>query len=201
MAYAYDMIQETIPYVCRRCGSPDIVKNGTNKCGRPQYYCHACGAHRTLTPKRPHAAQFKSLILKTYHERASLHGLERIFHVSRQTVAHWLRTILRTVPKFQQTVLPAQPGDVLELDEVWSFVLKKARNGGYGSPCVGGHAKWSRLQLATAARRPVADSGTNCRRITSSVSHIAISGWQPFWDRRSVAPARRTRFALAGCLY
>ncbi len=125
MAYAYDMIQETIPYVCRRCGSPDIVKNGTNKCGRSQYYCHACGAHRTLTPKRPHAAQFKSLILKTYHERASLHGLERIFHVSRQTVAHWLRTILRTVPKFQQTVLPAQPGDVLELDEVWSFVLKK----------------------------------------------------------------------------
>jgi insertion element IS1 protein InsB len=51
----------------------------------------------------------------------------RIFQVSRKTVAHWLRTILRTVPKFKQTVLPAQPGDVLELDELWSFVLNKGQ--------------------------------------------------------------------------
>jgi transposase-like protein len=111
MAYAYARIQETITYACRRCGNPDIVKNGTNKCGSPQDYCHVCGAHRTLVPKRSRAAQFKSLILKTYPERAtrSVRGLERIFQVSRQTVAHWLRTILRTVPKFKQTVLPAQP--------------------------------------------------------------------------------------------
>ncbi len=108
MAYANGKIQETITYVCRQCGSPDIVKNGTNKCGSPQYDCHACGAHHTLTPKRSRAAQFKSLILKTYHERASLHGLERIFQVSRQTIAHWLRAVLRTVPKFKQTLLPVR---------------------------------------------------------------------------------------------
>jgi len=42
-------------------------------------------------------------------------------------MAHWLRTILRTVPRFQQTALPAQPGDVLELDELWSFVLNKGQ--------------------------------------------------------------------------
>jgi len=31
------MIQEAITYTCRRCGNP-------------QYYCHACGAHRALLP-------------------------------------------------------------------------------------------------------------------------------------------------------
>ena len=144
MAYAYDMIQETITSIGRRCGGPDIVKNGTNKCGSPPYYCQACGAHRTLVLKRARAAQFKALILKTYLERASLHGLERIFPVSRQTVAHWLRPILRIVPAFKQTVFPAQPGDVLERDEVWSFVLKK------------GQKRWLGIALCRRTRHVVA---------------------------------------------
>ena len=112
------MIQETLTYTCRRCGSSNIVKNGTNKCGSPQYYCHDCGAYRTLKPKRSCTTQSQTLILKTYRERASLRSLERVFQVSRQTVARWLRTILRTVPKFQETVCPAQADAVLELDEL-----------------------------------------------------------------------------------
>lgn len=177
MGYAYDMIQETITYACRRCGSPDIVKNGTNKCGSPQYYCHACGAHRTLVPKRSRAAQFKSLILKTYQERASLHGLERIFQVSRQTVAHWLRTILRTVPKFKQTVLPAQPGDVLELDELWSFVLNK------------GQKRWLWIALCRRTRQVVAftigdRSEKTCRRLWNKLpaDYTPCQSYSDFWD-------------------
>jgi hypothetical protein len=84
-------------------------------------------AHRNLAPTRSRAAQLRPLILKTYRERTtrSVHGLERIFQISRQTVAHWLRTVLRIVLQFKQTALPAQPGDVVELDELWSFVLTK----------------------------------------------------------------------------
>ncbi|HEX8680891.1 MAG TPA: IS1 family transposase, partial [Ardenticatenaceae bacterium] len=33
------MIQETITHHCRRCGSSNIVKNGTNRCGNQQYWC------------------------------------------------------------------------------------------------------------------------------------------------------------------
>ncbi|HXK42400.1 MAG TPA: IS1 family transposase, partial [Anaerolineae bacterium] len=33
------MIQETITYHCHKCGSANIVKNGTNKCGNCQYHC------------------------------------------------------------------------------------------------------------------------------------------------------------------
>jgi len=111
-------------------------------------------------PKRSRAAQFKSLILKTYQERAtrSVHGLERIFQVSRQTVAHGLRTILRTVPQFKQTVLPAQPGDVLELDELWSFVLNK------------GQKRWLWIALCRRTRQVVVftigdRSEKTCRRL------------------------------------
>jgi len=47
------MIQETIAYSCRYCGSINIVKNGTNKCGNQQYQCRDCGAYRGLHPQQP----------------------------------------------------------------------------------------------------------------------------------------------------
>ena len=171
------MIQETLTYTCRRCGSPTIVKNGTNKCGSPQYYCHDCGAYRTLKPKRSRAAQFQTLILKTYRERASLRGLERIFQVSRQTVARWLRTILRMVPKFQETVCSAQADDVLELDELWSFVLKK------------GQKRWLWIALCRRTRQVVAftigdRSEKTCQRLWNKLpaAYQRCQSYSDFWD-------------------
>ena len=119
------MIQKTITYTCHACGSTDIVKNGTNKCGSAQYRCNNCGAHRVLEPKRLHTEREKETILKTYQERASMRGLERIFGVSRQTVADWIRRIVAGLPALKDSLEAVQPDDVLELDEVWSFVFKK----------------------------------------------------------------------------
>ena len=83
MGYAYDMIQETITTLVgvRKPGYRQEWHK--NKCGSPQYYCKMrVGLMAGWCRNAPRAAQFKSLILKTYHERASLHGLERIFQVS-----------------------------------------------------------------------------------------------------------------------
>ena len=55
-----------------------------------------------------------------------MRGLERIFSVSRQQVAIWIKKHVREMPPLKETLLPFQEGDVLELDEAWSFVLKKA---------------------------------------------------------------------------
>ena len=68
----------------------------------------------------------KTIILTAYQERVSMRGLERIFAVSRQQVARWIREHVQDLPPLKETLLPVQPGDVLELDEAWSFVLKKA---------------------------------------------------------------------------
>jgi len=67
------------------------------------------------------------MILRAYKERASMRGLERIFDITRQTVARWIKAIVRALPDLKDTLVPAQPGDVLEIDELWSFVLKKSR--------------------------------------------------------------------------
>ena len=120
------MIQETITYTCSRCNSPNIVRNGYNKCGSPQYYCKDCEARRVLNPKQKQPPRLKKQVLKAYRERMSLRGIERVFGVCRQTVMQWLQTHLQNLPTLPETLSPAQPTDVLELDEAWSFVGKKS---------------------------------------------------------------------------
>jgi insertion element IS1 protein InsB len=68
----------------------------------------------------------KAIILAAYQERVSMRGLERIFTVSRQQIAIWIREHVKSLPPLRATLLPAQPDEELELDEAWSFVFKKA---------------------------------------------------------------------------
>ena len=119
------MIQETITYTCRSCGSDNIIKNGTNKCGNPQYHCKACGVYRVLKPKEGHSQARREQVLKAAQERVSLRGIERIFDVCRQTVATWSRDYFKRLPVVADTLLLYEVGDVLEIDELWSFVLGK----------------------------------------------------------------------------
>ncbi len=125
IVHPMDMIQETITYHCHICGSPNIVRNGTNKCSNAQYHCRDCNAYRVLKPRALYAQTRKEEILRAYQERCSLRGLERIFHVSPQTISRWIREAIQLFPDLEDTLLPADGAGVLELDELWSFVLKK----------------------------------------------------------------------------
>jgi insertion element IS1 protein InsB len=119
------MIEETITYSCRSCGSEHIIRNGHNKCGSPQYLCKACGACRVLTPKVRYTPEQKATVLKAYRERMSLRGLQRVFGPWRSTVLRWLKQIVASLPSLLESLLPAQADDVLEMDELVSFVSEK----------------------------------------------------------------------------
>jgi insertion element IS1 protein InsB len=119
------MIKATITYRCRLCGSSNIIRNGTNKCGNAQYHCKACGAYRVLRPKADLKQPQREQVLKAYRERTSLRGLERIFGVTRQTVLKWIEECVEQLPTLVDSLLPKQRGDILELDEAWSFVCQR----------------------------------------------------------------------------
>ena len=125
------MIKETNICQCARCESRNISKNGRSKTGKQKYHCHECGAYGTLNPTVAYTAARKAEILKAYHERSSLRGLERTFGVVRQTVAKWLRQEDRQLPSLPP-LEPAKADDVLELDELWSFVGSKKNSAGSG---------------------------------------------------------------------
>jgi len=125
------MISETISHVCPRCQSARLEKNGRSPKGKQKYHCKDCNAYGTLNPSVAYPAERKAEILQAYHERSSLRGLERTFGVARQTVAKWLRQEAAQLPVLPP-LDPAQADDVLELDELWSFVGSKKTNAGSG---------------------------------------------------------------------
>ena len=84
------MITKTVAYQCRHCGSQNIVKNGHNRSGSQQYWCKDCGKRGVLHPRRGYTEKQKEQILAAYYERPSMRAIERIFGVSRHTLAAWL---------------------------------------------------------------------------------------------------------------
>ena len=114
------MIRKT--YVCPRCSSSNLRKNGMDAKGRQKYHCKDCARYGQLEKAPRYPEERKTEILRAYRERSSLRGLERIFGVARQTVALWLKEEFANLPSNESTPVEAEPNDELELDEMWSFV-------------------------------------------------------------------------------
>lgn len=119
------MIERTETLCCRKCGSEMIVKNGLDYKGDQKYHCKDCGAYGTLEPKMVYSFARKMEILAAYRERPSMRGIHRIFGVAVSTLANWLRDYGECLPDIAETLEEPMPDDVLELDELWSFVQSK----------------------------------------------------------------------------
>src|SRR5262245_56956584 len=173
------MIEETLTYSCRSCGSEDIIRNGHNKCGNAQYKCKACGTCRVIRPKTKYTAEAKATILEARDERMSLRGMERVFGVWRGTVLRWLREQIKQLPKLSQTLLPSQASDVLELDECWTFLQQRFQE------------RWLWIALCRRTRQIVAyaigdRSQATCHKLKDRLPHdyrdcrLVADGWEAY---------------------
>jgi len=171
------MIKTVIIECCPRCGSQQIVKNGKDYKGSQKYHCHDCEAYGTLKASRKYDTNSRGQILRAYLERASMRGVERIFGVARQTLARWLAKIAQALPELQATLVEAQPSDVLELDELWSFVYQKRNK------------RWIWIALCRRTRQVVAyaigdrDEKT-CQRLWERIpaAYRSCHTYSDFWD-------------------
>ncbi len=101
------------------------MKNGHDYKGSQKFECLACGFQGTLELVQGYTLERKLEILRAYQERQSMRGIERTFGVMRKTLANWLTELSDLLPPLEDTLLEAQTDDVLELDELWSFVFRK----------------------------------------------------------------------------
>ena len=106
-----------------------------------------------------------------------MRGLERIFYVARRTVARWIQAVVQALPDLKDTLLPAEPDDVLELDELWSFVLKKSKK------------RWLWTALCRRTRQIVAfvigdRSAKTCRRLWNKIpdEYKPCLTFSDFWE-------------------
>lgn len=120
------MIQTIITHSCPQCGSLDVVKNGRDYKGDQKYHCKTCSSYGTLNAQRGYAEPTRQQVKRAVLERVSWRAIERLWGVSRPTLAVWIAHWVDQLPPLEATLAEAQLEDVLELDELWSFVLKKA---------------------------------------------------------------------------
>jgi transposase-like protein len=71
---------------CKKCGSPDIRKNGRTKAGAQKYHCKSCGFYGTIGNREEKQKKKEELIEKPLCERVSQRGIARPVSVSRDRV-------------------------------------------------------------------------------------------------------------------
>ena len=113
------MIKKEIKCYC--CESEAIVK----KWKKQRSLFKDCKRRSRENPSHNgYTTEKKEQILRAYEERSSLRELRRVFGVSQQTVINWIQKA-KKLPDLETTLLSFKKGDVIELDELWSFVGKK----------------------------------------------------------------------------
>lgn len=85
------MIKVVKKYSCTKCGSDEIRKNGLTIGGKQKYHCKACNSYGSVDPQKGYGEEQRELVINAYTERSSLRGLERVFKISRQTIATWVK--------------------------------------------------------------------------------------------------------------
>ena len=171
------MIIEIHYYRCAKCGSIDIIKNGHDYKGAQKYHCHACNAYGTLDRNRKYDVKTRQQALDAYFERVSMRGIHRVFGITRYLLAQWLLSRFEKLPSLADTLVKWEPGDVLELDELWSFVLKKSQK------------RWIWIALCRRTRQVVAftigdRSEDTCRELWNQIPAVykLCASFSDFWE-------------------
>ena len=118
------MIIKTNILSCSHCGSKNLVKNGfDSNNGKQLYKCKDCNGYGRENPQHSkYSDEEKKLIIGCYLEGMSMCGIERKFGVCRQTLASWLKAEAKQID-FQDTLVDPHENEVIEVDEMWSFVF------------------------------------------------------------------------------
>lgn len=171
------MIQTIVTHQCPKCGSEDLVRNGHDYKGDQKYHCKSCASYGTLHAQPRYDERVRTQVKRAVLERLSLRGIERLFGLSRRTVADWIEDWAEHLPPLEATLAAAQAEDVLELDEVWSFVLKKANQ------------RWVWVALCRRTRQIVAyfigdRTETSCLQLWRRIprAYTRCHSFSDFWD-------------------
>ena len=140
---------------CPKCYSEENVKNG-RVLGKQRYKCKECGCNYSQSKKRGYSLDKKLMALQLYLEGNGFRGSGRILGVSNVTILNWIRDFGKSVKEY---VLKNMPNDireieVVEMDEMWHFTVKKNENSGSGSPSIDLIKKSSPTPLVVAVRKP-----------------------------------------------
>ena len=91
------MISKIVVFHCPKSHGTNVVKNGKNSAGRQQFLCKDSSKSAVMYPQNQRSQAAKDQILSAYHERPSMRGIVRTFHISRDTLKKMLKKSKRTI--------------------------------------------------------------------------------------------------------
>jgi transposase-like protein len=119
---------------CRHCGSGKLVKFGVVS-GKQRYKCKACGRSTRENDKRVKYPPEKRLrVLKMYLENVGIRSIERLEGVPNPLIIQWIRSSAAFISGLLDKSPSENPEEVeiMEMDELYSFVKKNATESSYG---------------------------------------------------------------------
>jgi transposase-like protein len=111
---------------CPGCGGTDLVKRGP-KSGAQRYCCKGCG--RYCTDRAPRfSAEVKAQAVDMYLNNVGIRKIARFTGASPAGVLRWIRKA-HAAGEARRAALPAggpeAVPDIIEMDEIYTFVQKK----------------------------------------------------------------------------
>lgn len=116
---------------CPKCEKEHHRKNGFHK-GLQRYKCKECGCNFTKSTKRGYSVEVKRQAIKLYLEGVGFRQIERIMCISNVTVLYWVRDLAKKLKEYVSQNKKPRKVDILELDELYTYVKKSPTTSGYG---------------------------------------------------------------------
>jgi len=130
---------------CKHCGSEKTRKNGVSK-GYQRYKCNTCGRTFSGTPEKFSEATKRMAVWMTLNG-VGIRKTALLLKTSHVNVLNWLKKahemMLQNLEKSGSDY--SEDVDVIELDEIYTFVEKKGGNTRYGLLILDGKSVLLRL--------------------------------------------------------
>src|SRR3989454_9905768 len=95
--------------------------------GQQRYRCKACGLNFTNTPPRGKPLALKAAAVLLYVSGLSMNPTAKLLGVSTPTIQVWLEQFAQA---YAQKPEPEGRAVVIELDEMWHYLIKRPNRSG-----------------------------------------------------------------------
>ena len=140
---------------CTRCGARDFRKNGTHA-GVQRYRCRACGGYFSDRPRKFGFAD-KAKALDMYLNNVGIRKIARFMGASPALMVRWVKAfgaqVSAQIAAAGASTATDAP-DIIEMDEVYTFVQKNSSAPSYGVLIAGDRVALLRITSAKASTRP-----------------------------------------------
>ena len=114
--------------LCTHCGSSQFTQNGSCK-GVRRYKCKSCMRYFSDKPRKFTYPQ-KGQAIQMYLNNVGLRKIARFIGCSPPSVIYWIKTLGKKIEaqlKNNANKVASQMPDIIEMDEIYTFVKKTAK--------------------------------------------------------------------------